>query len=255
FRTLKSFVPACVFGTLFVNEYSGNSEIFITMKQLLQFLLFSVLLLPSLQAQQSLNQVLTDWYLEERFILADQDKDALLDKDELKQFPQEFGYYLDSRNFGLTDLDKDGKLSFRETKSRVLVEFNFRYAKELSALATLEKQYPALAQPTLETLKANPSLTAALMGNLYWMNSNADLAKAIYQDREWMQSQSEVLASLQRNLCWLITHPSDAKQLYKSLKLSRKAPEMMSWRSAHKTLLRRYEDLPEDIVLSFLPKE
>lgn len=220
------------------------------------FLTFALLLTSfvSLFAQQNINQVLTDWYLEERFILVDQDRDALLDQDEIGQFPQEFGYYMDPRNFLLSDTDGDGKLSYRETKSRVVVEFNFRYAKEVASLGRLFDQNPTLKLADASYLKANPELTTSLLGNLYWMNNNPVLARSVYSDQNWMQSHTNALASLQRNLCWLVTHPADAKSMYKQLKLSRQAPEMMSWRAAHKHFLRRYNELPDDIILSFLPK-
>ena len=224
------------------------------MKQLVLSLLFLTSLIQYLSAQQELNQVLSDWYLEERFILVDKDKDALLDRDEIQQFEQEFAYYLEPRNYILSDTDGDGKLSYRETRSRVVVEFNYRYAREVEALKKAYTDTPALREADAVWLKSHPALAASLFGNLYWMNKHSELAREVYQDKAWMQTHSNVLASLQRNICWLVTHPADAKQLYKDLKISRKAPEMMSWRAAHKNLLRRYNELPEDIVLSFLPK-
>ena len=225
------------------------------MKQRIFIVILFVIGCQSLLAQKNINQVLTDWYLEERFILADQDKDALLDVDELNQFPQEFGYYLDARNFLLSDSDGDGKLSFRETKTRVIVEFNFRFAKEIAALNALRKSGIELGKLNASELKNNPALASRLLGNLYWMNNNAALAKAVYQDKTWMLNNGDVLASLQRNLCWLVTHPADAKSLYKPLNLRHQARELMSWRSAHKQLLRTYNELPNDIVLSFLPRK
>ena len=162
---------------------------------------------------------------------------------------------LDARNFLLTDTDGDGKLSFRETKTRVVVEFNFRYAKEIAALALIQKSGIDLENLDASDLKKNTALASQLLANLYWMNNNAELAKAVYQDKAWMLDNSDVLASLQRNLCWLVTHPADAKSLYKQLKLSHQAPELMSWRSAHKQLLRTYNELPNDIILSFLPRK
>ncbi|MEZ4684757.1 MAG: hypothetical protein R3B47_01395 [Bacteroidia bacterium] len=224
------------------------------MKQLVLGFLFLASLGQSMYAQQQLNQILSDWYLEERFILVDKDKDALLDRGELQQFNQEFAYYLEPRNFLLSDTDGDGKLSYREMRTRVVVEFNYRYAREVEALTKAYAEAPGLRAADAAWLKSHPAITASLFGNLYWMNNHSELAREVYQDKEWMQEQSNVLASLQRNICWLVTHPADAKQLYKDLKISQKAPEMMSWRAAHKNLLRRYNELPEDIVLSFLPK-
>lgn len=224
------------------------------MKQLVLSLLFLTSLSQSIYAQQQLNQVLSDWYLEERFILVDKDKDALLDRDELKQFAQEFAYYLEPRNYTLSDADGDGKLSYRETRARVVVEFNYRYAREVEALSAFNKEETSLRDADAAWLKDHPAVAAQLFGNLHWMNNHTEVAREVYQDKDWMQSNSEVLASLQRNICWLVTHPADAKQLYKELKISRKAPEMMSWRAAHRSFLRRYNELPEDIVLSFLPK-
>jgi hypothetical protein len=224
------------------------------MKQLVLSLLFLSSFSQTTFAQQQLNKVLSDWYLEERFILVDKDRDALLDLDELQQFAQEFAYYLEPRNYALSDTDGDGKLSYKETRQRVVVEFNYRYAREIATLSEAIRSNPELKTADAAWLKSNPAITASLFGNFYWMNNHAALAREVYQDQAWMQTNSEVLAALQRNICWLVTHPADAKQLYKALKISRKAPEMMSWRAAHKSLLRRYNELPEDIVLSFLPK-
>ncbi|MEZ4827301.1 MAG: hypothetical protein R3C61_13635 [Bacteroidia bacterium] len=65
-----------------------------------------------------LNSDITTWYLEERFIIADQNDDALLSKSEMKVFADEFCYYLADRYFELADRNQDGFLSFNEINLR-----------------------------------------------------------------------------------------------------------------------------------------
>ncbi|MEL6591350.1 MAG: hypothetical protein AAFQ68_14775, partial [Bacteroidota bacterium] len=57
----------------------------------------------SLHAQQSPQQQISTWFLEERFLIADQNDDALLQLGEMKRFPQEYAFYLTEDNFSLSD--------------------------------------------------------------------------------------------------------------------------------------------------------
>ena len=58
------------------------------------------------------NQKIDNWFLEQRFILADKNDDALLERKEMQSFANEFSYFLIERYYSASDANKDGYLSF-----------------------------------------------------------------------------------------------------------------------------------------------
>jgi hypothetical protein len=218
------------------------------------FLTLPLLLsLHPLFAQVEANQnLVSNWYLEERFLITDQNEDALLDKSEMRQFPKEFAYYLDNRNFELTDLNKDRKLSFNEMKRRVRTEFTFRQKQELKELRQIEQE---VEQLDLSTLKAQPAVLVRLFGNLEWLYANRKLAERIIADQEWANAHPEVMLSLQRNLCWLASNPAKAKILYRNRQLTSQLPELLGWRADHKAFIRSHPKLDGIYPVLYWPEE
>lgn len=218
------------------------------------FLIAALLPLFFAQAQaQETETLLGNWYLQERFLIADKNEDALLEKGELQQFNKEFAYYLYGRNFPLTDLNQDGKLSFNEMAQRTESEFSFRQQMDRKEIRELKATYPQLANPDLTFLKNNPELVAQLFMNLEWMYANRDLVMQLNKDLNWSKNNPGTLLSLQRNLCWLATNPDAAKTLYKNREATRQLPELLSWRADHKSFMKNYPFLNGSYMPAFWP--
>lgn len=220
------------------------------------YFIFAALFLTTsfIQSQaQETETLLGNWYLQERFIIADKNEDALMEKAELQQFPNEFAYYLYGRNFDLTDLNQDSKLSFNEMVQRVESEFSFRQQMERKEIRELKAKYPQLSNPDLPFLKENPVLVAKLFSNLEWMYTNKKLVIQLNKDAQWSQDHPETLISLQRNLCWLATNPEAARTLYKNREATRQLPELLSWRADHKSFMKSYPFLNGNYMPAFWP--
>ncbi|MEZ4777004.1 MAG: EF-hand domain-containing protein [Bacteroidia bacterium] len=208
--------------------------------------------LLSAQSPQ-LSSDISNWYLEERFIIADQNDDALLSKAEIKVFADEFCYYLADRYFELADRNQDGFLSFNEISLRKKSEYLFRTNLERKNLRSLTESYPLLAQADENYLKSNPELVRSLFTNLVWLCENAELAAQIVNDRAWNARNPEVMISLHRNLRWMVANPDKAKDLYRDRLATQQLPELLSWRADHKDFIRRYA-LPDRFYeLEFIP--
>lgn len=210
--------------------------------------------LPALYAQTPpAESRISDWYQEERFILADKNEDALLSRKEITQQPQEFAYFLAGQNYQLTDLNRDGFLSFNEITQRRRAEFLYRYQMEGRALRELGQEHPLLAQVDLSYLKEHPELVSRLLGNYLWMAQNKELAGRLVRDKYWMSQHPEALRALHSNLRWMAANPGDARQLYQDRGAIQILPHLMGWRAAHLDFIRRYH--PEgDYSRIFLPE-
>jgi hypothetical protein len=218
--------------------------------------LFAALILPLffIQAQaQETETLLGNWYLQERFLIADKNEDALMEKSELEKFSKEFGYFLYGRNYILTDLNRDGKLSFNEMSQRVESEFSFRQQMDRKEIRELKSNFSELENPNLTFLKNNPELVSKLFTNLEWMYTHPQLVTELSQDASWSQDHPEALLSLQRNLCWLATNPEAAKTLYKNREATRQLPELLSWRADHKSFMKNYPFLNGNYMPAFWP--
>ncbi|MEM7654508.1 MAG: EF-hand domain-containing protein [Bacteroidota bacterium] len=215
-------------------------------------LLLSVFLFNSLAAQ---NQVATQevslWFLEERFLLTDQNDDALLARSELESFSDEFCYYLEGRNFELADINQDGLLSFNEMLKRVKSENIYQYQLNSKELRALAREYPLLAQADAAYLRKNPKLVETLFGNLVWMYENGDLAKKIYRDKAWLETHPTVSLALHKNLRWMASNPREAKSLYRNREVAMYMPELLSWRSDHQAFIRKNPKLDELYPLGY----
>ena len=181
----------------------------------------------------------SNWYWRERFVAADVNENAFLEKAELAKFPLEFAYYLDSRNFSTTDENRDGELSFNEMSAKESAEIAYRTTMENRQVRSLETAYPQLAKNPLVFLKSNPSVAATLFGNLTWMMNHANVVSEICKDTKWLNEQPNVAYAINHNLCWMASNPGSAKYLYENMKESFASPELLGWRSEHIKFLRQ----------------
>ncbi len=204
-------------------------------------------------AQRPIYEEINLWFQEERFIISDQNDDALLQRSEMELFASEFGYYLDSRHYQLTDRNQDGLLSFNEMLDRSQSEKIYRYAQEQRELRDLARQYPLLAQAKTKDLKKRPELVEKLFGNLYWLSEHGELAESLYDDKFWISRHPEVLMALHRNLRWMAANPTQAKQLYRDRAATQYLPELLSWRADHKDFIHRHPRLDDFYRRAFFP--
>ncbi|MEM6343123.1 MAG: hypothetical protein AAF927_04555 [Bacteroidota bacterium] len=218
-------------------------------------LLFAAAPLISLHAQNTPQKEISTWFLEERFLIADQNDDALLDIKEMQRFPQEFAYYLTDRHFDLSDNNKDGYLSFNEINLKRRTENSYLFTYHRRQLREIAVDYPLLAQADIKYLKDNPALVSRLFSNLVWMYKQPGLAERIYSDKRWLANHPEAAVALHNNLRWLAAHPSAANQLYRDRSTTQKLPELMAWRSSHKQIIMRMPDVVEMYELEFIPRE
>ena len=197
-------------------------------------------------------QEIGTWYLEERFIIADINDDAYLDRGELQRFSKEFAYYLEDQHYRLTDANRDGLLSFNEIYSRIRAEFAFRTNLEKSQIAQLRRRYPELN--TVSFLKNNPAIVTSLFGNLVWMAQNNQLVEDILREASFISENPDVLISLHQNLRWMVAHPLKAKNLYKNRYATQRLPELLGWRADHKDFMRKHTLIGTFYELDFIPE-
>ncbi len=215
---------------------------------------FSLFSLSLLSQEDLSNQEIHIWFQEERFLIADEDNNALLDKEEMQSYENEFAYFLAENHYDLTDQNKDKFISFKEILARTKVENAFRYARERKQLRELATDYPFLRQADETYLKNNPILTAKLFTNLCWLYEHPDLAKKIYEDKSWTNKHIEVLHSLHNNLRWMAANPFEAKNLYKNKKATINLPHLLGWRSHHKEFIQNHVIAEKFYELEFIPE-
>ena len=223
-------------------------------KNLLLLLLFGIIGLTTYGQRDHITQKINSWYLDERFLIADLNDDALLDQTELANFRTEFSYYLENRNYLLTDTNRDGMLSFREINARVQSEILYRYNMERREIRNLAREYPMLFQADERYLKGNSQLVYKLFGNLTWMYENDELAEKIYSDRAWMARNPGATVALHRNLRWMAANPVDANNLYADRRVTQQLPELLGWRADHKDFIRRNITADKFYELFFIPE-
>jgi hypothetical protein len=219
---------------------------------LLSLLLFSGNFFLCLQAQTP-GQKVAEWYLEERFLLADRNEDARLSPEELAAFPGEFVYYRLDQHFAAADQNQDGHLTFQEMKSRTRTENSYRYQQEQRRLRNLAREYPMLAQADKRYLEARPELVKELFSNLIWMYQHAELAEKLYRDRSFVQQHPEVLQALHLNLRWLAANPGEARQLYRNRETTESLPQLLGWRANHIHFMREQPPANDYLQPAFLP--
>jgi len=208
----------------------------------------------SLQAQGgSVQEEINLWFQEERFIIADRNDDALLDKSEMAHFAEEFAYYLVPRHYGQTDKNQDGMLSFHEVLARSNSEKLYRYNLERRELRALARDYPLLAQADEKSLKKNPALVTQLFSNLLWLSEHTELAEQLYNNHFWTANHPEAIRALHRNLRWMAANPTEAEDLYRDRSATRHVPELLGWRAHHKDFIRRHPSLDDFYRSAFFP--
>ncbi len=218
------------------------------------FLLLSLSSVTPIFAQPaSLKQEISIWFLEERFLIADHNDDALLETGELRKFPEEFVYYLDERNFEAADKNRDGFLSFNEINARRNSEYIFRYNMERKAYRELARTYPLLELADVRYLKDNPELVVQLFSNFTWMLEHPKLAEEVYSDRSWTARNVEVLVALHKNLRWMASNPIEARDLYRDRNTTQRLPQFLSWRADHQEFMRRFPRLENIDQIDFVP--
>jgi len=218
------------------------------------FLAFFCLLNATSAFSQSNTQSnpIDTWFLEERFLIADKNEDALLSLAELQQYNAEFSYYLTDNNFSLTDMNRDGKLSFNEVFKRAQTEFIYRQSMERKEIRSLLAQHPQLGQGAEPVLRANPAIAERLFSNFTWLQDNAQTAARVYNDHVWAMGNRPAMVSLHKNLRWMVANPNDARTLYKDRAVTEALPELLGWRNAHKDLMRKYPDVERFEGLIFM---
>ncbi len=207
----------------------------------------------SLAQRSPIHEEIDLWFQEERFLITDLNDDALLERSEMKQFEEEFAYFLVPRHFELSDKNQDGFLSFYELLDRSKSEKLYRYNQERKALRQLGMQYPTLAQANAKFLKKNPSLVEELFGNFFWLADHGDIAEEVYSDKFWTNSHPEAMVVLHRNLRWMAANPSEAKDLYKDRAATQRLPELLGWRADHKDFIRQHPRLDDFYRMAFFP--
>lgn len=186
---------------------------------------------------QTMQQKVSNWYWQERFVVTDANEDALLEKSELSKFPSEFSYYLDTKNFQSSDENHDGLLSYQEMLSHKDAEANYRISMETRQIHNLEIANPGISTANLQYLKNNSVLTAILFSNFTWLVQHADLAEKLYTDQLWMATHTTVANALHHNLCWMASNPKSAKNIYDTQKVA--SLELLGWRADHLKFMRQ----------------
>ncbi|MDP5170551.1 MAG: hypothetical protein NWR72_09915 [Bacteroidia bacterium] len=196
---------------------------------------------PFLSAQSgNIDQTTSNWFQEERFLIADQNDDARLDRSEMKRFPQEFVYFLEDRNFEWADKNHDGLLSFSEVIDTKSTEMTFRFQRDRRDYQQLVREFPLLPQADKSYLKDHPDLVIRLFGNFMWMMENPETAKSIYNDPVFTGRHPEALIALHQNLRWMVVNPANASDLYHNRRITQQLPEFLAWRADHQALIRKY---------------
>ncbi len=200
----------------------------------------------------TVDQITSKWFQEERFLMADRNDDARLDRTELAAFPEEFVYFLDPRQLSWADQNRDGVLHFSEMMDARQSELNFRFQQERRAYQELVRSYPLLPQADTRYLKDHPELVTMLFGNLIWMLENAELARSVYEDPVWAARHPESMMALHRNLRWMAANPAKAKDLYRDRQVTQSLPELLAWRADHQDLIRRHPGPSQLTQLDFI---
>ncbi|MCI4666709.1 MAG: hypothetical protein MRZ79_01010 [Bacteroidia bacterium] len=196
---------------------------------------------------------ITTWFQEERFLITDQNDDALLSRAEMERFENEFSYFLESRHFVIADRNQDGLLSFNEIHAKKNAEKVYRFRQDRRKLRELSRVHPTLAQASNKYLKQRPQLVVSLFSNLIWLRENPELAEKLYKDRRWTGTNPEVLVALHRNLRWMAANPSEAEALYKNRNATRRLPELLGWRADHKAFINQHPQIQRFYEQGFIP--
>lgn len=198
------------------------------------------------------SRVASNWFQEERFLMADQNDDARLNVAEMQAFENEFIFFLDARQYAWTDKNNDGLLSFAEIKSVEESEINYRFQAERREIQVLSRSYPLIAQADKQYLKNNPALVTSLFGNFKWLMEHEALAQDILNDQLWISQNPEAVIALHKNLRWMVANPENAKKIYRNRSITQQLPQFLAWRADHQDLIRRYSPAGTIYTLDFI---
>lgn len=206
----------------------------------------------SIGQNDDFSRVASNWFQEERFLMADQNDDARLNAAEMRAYENEFIFFLDARQYDWTDKNNDGLLSFTEIKSVEESETNYRFQAERREIQVLTRSYPLLAQADKQYLKNNPALVASLFSNFKWLMEHQTLAQDILDDQIWISQNPEAVVALHKNLRWMVANPENAKKIYRDRRVTQQLPQFLAWRADHQDLIRRYPPVGTMYNLDFI---
>lgn len=206
----------------------------------LLLLLTSFSHLSSTAQSDDFSRVASNWFQEERFLMADQNDDARLNAAEMQAFENEFIFFLDARQYDWTDKNNDGLLSFTEIKSVEESEINYRFQAERREIQVLTRSYPLLAQADKQYLKNNPELITSLFSNFKWLMEHQAIAQDILDDQLWISQNPEAVVALHKNLRWMVANPENARKIYRDRRVTQQLPQFLAWRADHQDLIRQY---------------
>ncbi|MDW3650579.1 MAG: hypothetical protein R8P61_26120 [Bacteroidia bacterium] len=204
------------------------------MKPLVHTTLLALLCTLGLFPQSSFSQdKLSNWYIEEVFLLADLNEDKYLSESEILQLRENFAYYQNPEYFERTDKNKDGYLDYPEFRYRFGQALVHRQEIDGKELKILSESFPYFEDAAYKYLKRHPELTERLMNNLLWTREHPDLMKQIIADKAWLSKEKAIVESLSSNLIWLSENPVLAKKFYQAKKLNPVSNIWRSWSISH----------------------
>lgn len=219
-------------------------------------LLYLFCFLPcSLLKAQSDNDAETigRWYLEQRFLIADNDLDGTLDPSEIKAIQGEFVYYLNGNHYDRCDLDHDGILSKDEINQHAKEEWEFRTRVESKEIEKLKAENPGLANPDVHILMDSPDLVEKLLSNYTWTSQHADVVASLMGNRSWASNHPNLIKQFHHNFRWLTDHPNHATRFYKMKDWGSRVPELREWRRNHQSFLSAHPGWADGKTPSQLP--
>lgn len=206
-------------------------------KSYFSLLLLSLCCWNFLWSQDSDAETIGMWYLEHRFLIADNDLDETLDPAEIKIIQGEFAYYLNGNHYDKCDLNHDNLLSRDEVNKHAIQEWNYRLAFEQQEIQKLIESHPELAQPDARSLKANPELVQTLLSNYTWTSQYAELVFDIMSDRSWLTQNPEAIKIFHYNFRWLADFPQYAARFYNMRDWGSHVPKLREWRRNHQAFI------------------
>lgn len=216
--------------------------------------LFCVLPCSLLEAQPDNDaETIGRWYLEQRFMIADNDLDGTLDPSEIKAIQGEFAYYLNGNHYDRCDLDHDGILSKDEINQHAKEEWEFRTRSESQEIEKLKTENPGLANPDVHFLMDSPVLASKLLSNYTWTSQHADVVASLMGNRSWVSKHPALIKQFHHNFRWLTDHPNHATRFYKMKDWGSRVPELREWRRNHQSFLSAHPNWADGNTPTQLP--
>lgn len=199
---------------------------------------------------------LSNWYVQEVFLLADLNQDKYLSEIEILALRENFAYYQNPENFDLADKNKDNYLDYQEFRYRFGQALVHRQEIDGKELKILSENYPYFENAAYKYLKRHPELTEKLMNNLLWTREHPDLMKQIISDRSWLSKEPSITESLSSNLIWLTENPNLARKFYQIKKGNAISDIWRSWGITHSNFMEDHKaEAGVQIDFPFWPTE